>query len=211
MADSNTTLAATRRTEFGKGAARRIRREDQIPAVLYGHGTDPVHLTLPGHSTWLALKDNPNALLTITFDGGQELALARDVQRDPVRRTIDHIDFILVRKGEKVVVDVSVILDGESAPGTIHMLESQTLSVLADATKIPESLEVSIEGLEEGAIIRAGEVSLPDGVELETDPEYEVVIISVPRAEVEEDEEEDEEAEAGAAEEAESEAPTDES
>ena len=211
MADSNTTLAATRRTEFGKGAARRIRREDQIPAVLYGHGTDPVHLTLPGHSTWLALKDNPNALLTITFDGGQELALARDVQRDPVRRTIDHIDFILVRKGEKVVVDVSVILDGESAPGTIHMLESQTLSVLADATKIPESLEVSIEGLEEGAIIRAGEVSLPEGVELETDPEYEVVIISVPRAEVEEDEEEDEEAEAGAAEEAESEAPTDES
>ena len=211
MADSNTTLAATRRTEFGKGAARRIRREDQIPAVLYGHGTDPVHLTLPGHSTWLALKDNPNALLTITFDGGQELALARDVQRDPVRRTIDHIDFILVRKGEKVVVDVSVILDGESAPGTIHMLESQTLSVLADATKIPESLEVSIEGLEEGAIIRAGEVSLPDGVELETDPEYEVVIISVPRAEVEEDEEEDAEAEAGAAEEAESEAPTDES
>lgn len=211
MADSNTTLAATRRTEFGKGAARRIRREDQIPAVLYGHGTDPVHLTLPGHSTWLALKDNPNALLTITFDGGQELALARDVQRDPVRRTIDHIDFILVRKGEKVVVDVSVILEGESAPGTIHMLESQTLSVLADATKIPESLEVSIEGLEEGAIIRAGEVSLPDGVELETDPEYEVVIISVPRAEVEEDEEEDEETEAGAAEEAESEAPADES
>ena len=211
MADSNTTLAATRRTEFGKGAARRIRREDQIPAVLYGHGTDPVHLTLPGHSTWLALKDNPNALLTITFDGGQELALARDVQRDPVRRTIDHIDFILVRKGEKVVVDVSVILDGESAPGTIHMLESQTLSVLADATKIPESLEVSIEGLEEGAIIRAGEVSLPDGVELETDPEYEVVIISVPRAEVEEDEEEAEETEEGAAEEAESEAPADES
>lgn len=210
MADSNTTLAATRRTEFGKGAARRIRREDQIPAVLYGHGTDPVHLTLPGHSTWLALKDNPNALLTITFDGGQELALARDVQRDPVRRTIDHIDFILVRKGEKVVVDVSVILEGESAPGTIHMLESQTLSVLADATKIPESLEVSIEGLEEGAIIRAGEVTLPAGVELETDPEYEVVIISVPRAEAEEDEEEDEETEEGAAAEAESEAPADE-
>ena len=210
MADSNTTLAATRRTEFGKGASRRIRREDQIPAVLYGHGTDPVHLTLPGHSTWLALKDNPNALLTITFDGGQELALARDVQRDPVRRTIDHIDFILVRKGEKVVVDVSVILEGESAPGTIHMLESQTLSVLADATKIPESLEVSIEGLEEGAIIRAGEVTLPAGVELETDPEYEVVIISVPRAEAEEDEEEDEETEEGAAAEAESEAPADE-
>lgn len=210
MADTDTALAATRRTEFGKGAARRIRREDQIPAVLYGHGTDPVHLTLPGHSTWLALKDNPNALLTINFDGEHELALAKDVQRDPVRHTIDHIDFILVRRGEKVVVDVSVILEGESAPGTIHMLESQTLSVLADATKIPESLEVSIEGLEEGAIIRAGEVSLPEGVELETDPEYEVVIISVPRAEAEEDEEEDEETEEGAAEAADSEAPADE-
>lgn len=211
MADTDTALAATRRTEFGKGAARRIRRENQIPAVLYGHGTDPVHLTLQGHATWLALKDNPNALLTINFDGEHELALAKDVQRDPVRHTIDHIDFILVRRGEKVVVDVSVILEGESAPGTIHTLESQTLSVLTDATKIPESLEVSIEGLEEGAIVRAGEVSLPAGVELETDPDYEVVIISVPRAEAEEDEEEEgEETEEGAAEEAGSEAPADE-
>lgn len=211
MADTDTALAATRRTEFGKGAARRIRRENQLPAVLYGHGTDPVHLTLQGHATWLALKDNPNALLTINFDGEHELALAKDVQRDPVRHTIDHIDFILVRRGEKVVVDVSVILEGESAPGTIHTLESQTLSVLTDATKIPESLEVSIEGLEEGAIVRAGEVSLPAGVELETDPDYEVVIISVPRAEAEEDEEEEgEETEEGAAEEAGSEAPADE-
>lgn len=210
MADTDTALAATRRTEFGKGAARRIRREDKIPAVLYGHGSDPVHLTLQGHATWLALKDNPNALLTINFDDEHELALAKDVQRDPVRHTIDHIDFILVRRGEKVVVDVSVILEGESAPGTIHTLESQTLSVLTDATKIPESLEVSIEGLEEGAIVRAGEVSLPEGVELDTDPDYEVVIISVPRAEVEEDEEEDEETEEGAAEEAATEAPAEE-
>lgn len=196
MAD--TVLAAERRTEFGKGAARRTRREGKIPAVLYGHGNDPVHLSLPGHETFLALKDNPNALLTIEFDGKDELALAKDVQRDPVRRTIDHIDFILVRRGEKVVVDVSVTIEGESAPGTIHMLELQSLSILSDVTKIPEHLQVSIEGLEEGAVIRAGEVPLPEGVELETDPEYEVVIISVPRAEVEE---EDEEAEAAEAEE----------
>lgn len=203
MADTDTALAATRRTEFGKGAARRIRRDDKIPAVLYGHGTDPVHLTLQGHATWLALKDNPNALLTINFDGEHELALAKDVQRDPVRHTIDHIDFILVRRGEKVVVDVGVVLEGEPAPGTIHTLELQYLSVLTDVTKIPESVEVSIEGLEEGAIVRAGEVPLPAGVELDTDPEHEVIIISVPRAEVEEDEETEDEA----AEETESEAP----
>ena len=190
MAD--TVLAASRRTEFGKGAARRTRRDGKIPAVLYGHGNEPVHLSLPGHDTFLALKDNPNALLTIKFDDQNELALAKDVQRDPVRRTIDHIDFILVRRGEKVVVDVSVIVEGESAPDTIHMLELQSLSVLSDVTKIPESIEVSIEGLEEGAVIRAGEVPLPEGVELETDPEYEVVIISVPRAEAEEEDEEEE-------------------
>lgn len=208
MAD--TVLAASRRTEFGKGAARRTRRDGKIPAVLYGHGNDPVHLSLPGHETFLALKDNPNALLTIEFDGQNELALAKDVQRDPVRRTIDHIDFILVRRGEKVVVDVSVVIEGESAPGTIHMLELQTLSILTDVTKIPEHLEVSIEGLEEGAVVRAGEVPLPEGVELETDPEYEVIIISVPRAEVEEDEEA-EEAEGAEAAEAETEAaPADE-
>jgi len=208
MAD--TVLAASRRTEFGKGAARRTRRDGKIPAVLYGHGNEPVHLSLPGHETFLALKDNPNALLTIALEGENELTLAKDVQRDPVRRTIDHIDFILVRRGEKVVVDVSVAIEGESAPDTIHMLELQTLSVLTDVTKIPESLEVSIEGLEEGAVIRAGEVPLPAGVELETDPEYEVVIISVPRAEVEaEDEEEDEAAEVEAETESEA-APADE-
>ncbi|WP_027286346.1 50S ribosomal protein L25/general stress protein Ctc [Ruania albidiflava] len=209
MADTDTVLAAARRTEFGKGAARRTRRDGKIPAVLYGHGNQPVHLSLPGHDTFLALKDNPNALLTIQFDGQNELALAKDVQRDPVRRTIDHIDFILVRRGEKVVVDVAVIVEGESAPDTIHMLELQSLSVLSDVTKIPESLEVSIEGLEEGAVVRAGEVPLPEGVELETDPEYEVVIISVPRAEAEEEDEEEEAEETAAETEAEA-APADE-
>jgi len=181
MAD-NTTLAATVRTEFGKGAARRTRRAGQIPAVLYGHGSDPIHLALPGHDTFLALKGNANALLTLEFDGRSELALTKDVQRDPVKRTIDHVDLVIVRRGEKVVVDIPVHVEGESAPGTIHTVESQTLSVRAEATHIPEALTVSIEGLTEADDVRAASVPLPDGVELEIGGGGLVVSITVPRA-----------------------------
>lgn len=181
MAD-NSTLTATVRTEFGKGAARRTRRANLVPAVLYGHGTEPRHLALPAHDTFLALKDNVNALLTLDVEGTEELALAKDIQRDPVRRTIDHLDLIIIRKGEKVTVEVPISLVGESAPGTIHQLELQTLTLTVPATAIPEHVEVSIEGLEDGAIIRVSDIAAPEDSVVEVDAEHEVVIISVPRA-----------------------------
>lgn len=183
------TLAAQRRTEFGKGAARRARAAHQIPAVLYGHGTDPVHVLLPGHETMLALKHS-NALITIQLDGTSELAIAKDVQVEPVRRLIEHVDLLLVKKGEKLTVDVAVHVTGESAPGTIHVVEHPTLRVEAEATSLPESLEVSIEGLEEGAVVHASQVTLPAGSTLVTDGEAAVVVVSVPRAAAEEEAEE---------------------
>ncbi|AEG45212.1 50S ribosomal protein L25/general stress protein Ctc [Isoptericola variabilis] len=179
---SEIKIAAEARTEFGKGAARRIRRADKIPAVLYGHGTDPVHITLPGHETMLAVR-HANALFSIDLDGKSQLAVAKDVQRDPVRNTIEHVDLLVVSAGEKIAVDVTVNVVGESAPGTIHLVESPTLSVNAEATHLPESIDVSIEGLEAGSHITAGDVELPSGVELLTDPEHIVVTVSLPQAE----------------------------
>jgi large subunit ribosomal protein L25 len=175
-------LAAEARTEFGKGAARRIRRANKIPAVLYGHGTDPVHITLPGHETMLAVRQT-NALFSIDLDGKAQLAVAKDVQRDPVRNVIEHLDLLVVDRGEKIAVDISVNVVGESAPGTIHIVESQTLSVQAEATHIPESIEVSIEGMEAGTHVTAGDVKLPAGSELLTDPTHTVVTVSQPQAE----------------------------
>lgn len=183
MADK-IVLEAEKRTEFGKGAARRARAVHKIPAVLYGHGTDPLHVLLPGHDTMMAVKHS-NALLNIKLPDDEQMAIAKDIQRDPVTRLIEHVDLLLVRKGEKITVDVSVHLEGESAPGTIHVLENSTLSILAEATNLPESVTVSIEGLEDGAKILAGEVELPSGSELATDPEQLVVAISVPRQEAE--------------------------
>jgi len=194
---SDIKLAAEARTEFGKGAARRIRRENKIPAVLYGHGTDPLHITLQGHATMLAMRHS-NALFSIELDGKTELAVAKDVQRTPVNSVIEHIDFLIVRRGEKIAVDVTVNVVGESAPGTIHFVEAQTLSVEAEATHLPESVEVSIEGLEAGQHVTAGEVELPKGATLLTDPEAAVVQIAEPRAEAAAEDEEAEEGEAAA-------------
>lgn len=178
---SEIKLVATARTEFGKGAARRIRRADQIPAVLYGHGTQPVHVTLPGHETMLALKQS-NALFSIELDGTPTLAIAKDVQRDVVRQVIEHVDLLIVKKGEKVAVDVPVTVVGESAPGTIHVVETQNLSLEAEATNLPQHVEVSIEGVEAGTAITAGEITLPSGATLVTDAEITVVTVSVPQA-----------------------------
>jgi large subunit ribosomal protein L25 len=179
---SDIKLAAEARTEFGKGAARRLRRANKIPAVLYGHGTDPVHVALPGHETMLAVR-HTNALFSIEVDGKPVLAVAKDIQRDPVRWDIEHIDLLIVKAGEKIAVDVTVNVVGESAPGTIHFVEAQTLSVEAEATHLPESVDVSIEGLEVGAHVTAGDVELPAGVTLLTDPEAAVVAIAEPRGE----------------------------
>jgi len=176
---SEVKLAATARTEFGKGAARRLRRAHQIPAVLYGHGTEPVHVALPGHETMLAVKQ-ANALFEIEIDGKATLALAKDVQRDPVKNVIEHVDLLIVRRGEKVSVEVPVTVVGESAPGTIHIVETQALSLEAEATHLPEHVEVSIEGLEAGTALTAGELTLPKGAALLTDAEIVVVTVTVP-------------------------------
>ncbi len=175
-------LVAEARTQFGKGAARRIRREDKIPAVLYGHGTQPVHITLPGHESMLALRHS-NALFAIELEGESHLAIAKDVQRDPIRGFIEHIDLLAVQQGEKVAVDVTVNVVGESAPGTIHLVEAQTLSVEAEATHLPESVDVDITGLEAGTTVTAGEVKLPQGATLVVEPEHIVVTIAEPRGE----------------------------
>ena len=184
---SEIKLAAEARTEFGKGAARRVRRAGKIPAVLYGHGTDPLHVTLPGHETMMALKHS-NALFSIELDGKAQLAIAKDVQREPVRNVIEHVDLLIVKKGEKVEVEVPVHVVGESVPGTIHLLEQLSLVVEADATRLPDSIEVSVDGLEAGSVVYAGDVTLPEGVTLVTDASADVLIVSEPKVEATEDE-----------------------
>lgn len=182
---SETTLNATLRTEFGKGAARRARRAGTIPAVLYGHGSEPVHLALPAHDAFLAIKGRANALLTIAFEGRNELALVKDVQRDPVKSVIEHIDLVLVRTGEQVTVEIPIVLVGESAPGTIAALDIQTIKITADATHLPEHLEVSVEDLPAGTVLRAGELPLPVGTQLHVDPDAVVAAITLPAAQPE--------------------------
>lgn len=177
---SEIKLVATARTEFGKGAARRLRRAHQIPAVLYGHGSDPLHVALPGHDTMLAVKQ-ANALFSIELDGKSQLAIVKDIQRDVVKNVIEHVDLLIVKKGEKVSVEVPVHVVGESAPGTIHLVETQSLALEAEATHLPQNVEVSIEGLEAGASITAGDVELPKGATLVTDAEAVVVNVTVPQ------------------------------
>ena len=191
------SIPAEPRTEFGKGAARRIRRADKVPAVLYGHGEQPVHVSLPGHDLMLALK-NPNALLSIVIDGDGQLALAKQVQRDPIRGFIEHADLQLVRRGEKVTVDITVIVDGEALSDALVVTETGQISVEAEATALPESVHVSVEGLEIGAQIHASDLDLPEGTSLITDPEVLVVnVVAAPTADEVEAELAEAEAEAG--------------
>lgn len=170
-------ISAEKRTEFGKGAARRIRRADKVPAVLYGHGTPPMHLSLPGHEAMLALR-HTNAVLTLDVDGESHMALAKDVQRDPIKRFIEHVDLVVVRAGEKVTVEVGVHIEGEAAAETVVTTDYNTLEVEAPITSIPEWLIVSVEGMEAGTQVLAGAVELPEGVTLVTDPEALVVNVS---------------------------------
>jgi large subunit ribosomal protein L25 len=176
---SDIKITAELRTEFGKGAARRLRRVEKVPAVLYGHGTDPLHLSLPGHDTMLALKTR-NVLITLDIDGrDNELALPRHVQRDPLKGTIEHVDLLLVKRGEKVVVDVQIVLVGEAAAETLVNLESPTVAVEAEATHLPERIEVSIEGAEAGTQIPARDLVLPQGATLAADEDLLVVNVSM--------------------------------
>ena len=174
---SENKLVAEARTQFGKGAARKIRRDHKVPAVMYGHGAAPIHITLPGHDAMMALK-HANALLTITLGDEEHLALAKDVQRDPIKPVIEHVDLVIVKKGEKVVVDVPVHLEGEAGPETVVTTDHNTLQLEVEATHIPESIVVSVEGLEAGTQILAGAVELPKGATLVTDAEALVVNIT---------------------------------
>ncbi|WP_318203118.1 50S ribosomal protein L25/general stress protein Ctc [Streptomyces sp. SCL15-4] len=182
---SEVKLAAETRTEFGKGAARRIRRESKVPVVLYGHGTEPVHLTLPGHELLLALR-TPNVLISLDIDGkSNELAIPKAVQRDPLKGFLEHVDLLLVKRGEKVNVDIFVHTEGELAPGG-NLLEHvlNALPVETEATHIPESVTVSIEGLEAGASILAKDIPLPAGTTLAV--EEDTVVLQVLAAQAEE-------------------------
>lgn len=178
MADEN-KLSAGKRTSFGKGAARKLRAAGSIPAVIYGHGGEPQHVTLPAHETALLLRKS-NVVVTLDIEGSKELVLVKDVQKDPVRQIIEHVDLIVVRKGEKVTVDVAVHVEGESFPGTIVVVDHNTLTIEAEATHIPSSLTVSVEGLTDGTQVHAGEVELPSGTTLVTDPGALVLAITTP-------------------------------
>jgi len=181
---SEVKLTAETRTEFGKGAARRIRREAKVPAVVYGHGADPVHIALPGHELALALR-TPNVLLTLDIEGRTELAIPKAVQRDPLKGFLEHVDLLTVKRGEKVTVEVYVHTEGELAPGA-YLLEHvlSTLTVEAEATHIPESVTVSIAGLEAGASILAKDIPLPAGTTLAIDED--AVVLQVLAAQAEE-------------------------
>jgi len=176
-------IAATPRTEFGKGAARRERRAGRVPAVLYGHGTVTRHVSLPGHDVLLALR-TANVLIRLDgLSGGSELALPKAVQRDPIKGSIDHVDLILVRRGEKVTVDIPVTLTGEIAPDGLLDQQLVQISVEAEATNIPPGVEVDIEGMAVGASVHAGDLKLPRGVSLAVDPEILVLhVIPAPTA-----------------------------
>lgn len=185
MSDDN-KVHVDLRTNFGKGFARRLRAEGKIPAVIYGHGTDPVHVALPGHQVSLIIR-RANALLDLDIEGTSQLVLVKDVQKDPVRQIIEHIDLLVVNKGEKVTVEVPVFLTGESFSGTIVTQDVTTIKLEVEATHIPEHVEVSVEGLEEGAHITAGDVTLPKGAALLDDADLLLVAVSVPAAEIAEE------------------------
>jgi large subunit ribosomal protein L25 len=196
---SEGNIAAEPRTEFGKGAARRIRRANKVPAVVYGHGQDPVHITLPGHDTMMALKHGgANALLELSIDGKDTLALTKQVQIDPIKRHLEHIDFVVVVKGEKVTVEVPVHLNGEASRETLVVVDNSTIQLEAEATHIPEFVEVDIEGLPAGTQILASDLKLPSGSTLLLDADALIVnITEAPTTEQIEAELEEAEAEVG--------------
>jgi len=170
-------IVADQRTTFGKGVARKLRAAGKVPVVVYGHGADPQHLALPAHEVSLLLR-KANAILDLQIDGASQLALVKDVQKDPVRQIIEHIDLVIIRKGEKVVVDVPIHLEGDAYPGTTVNQDANTVSVLAEATNIPERVIVDVEGKEEGFQVHAKDLVLPEGSTLDSDPELLIVAVT---------------------------------
>lgn len=173
------TLAAPTRTEFGKGAARRTRRAGNIPAVVYGHGADPIHVAI-GNLGFLAIvrEEGVNAVIALDIDGKETTALVKSIAQNPLTREIEHVDFLTVKKGEKVEVEVPLLVEGEVAPGATLLVELDVLKVNADALNIPEDLVISVEGLEAGSAITAADVKLPENVELVDDPELLLVNVT---------------------------------
>jgi large subunit ribosomal protein L25 len=175
-------IAAETRDEFGKGAARRFRREGRVPAVLYGHGTETRHLSLPGHDLMLALK-TPNVLLRLEgLKHGSEIALPKAVQRNPIRNVIEHVDLILVRQGEKVTIEVPIRVTGNIAPDGLLEQQLVQISVEAEATNIPQGIDIDVEGMEIGSMVHAGDLVLPRGVSLQADPEVLVLHVAAQSA-----------------------------
>ncbi len=200
MADNQQMVAETR-NQFGKGAARKLRVAGKVPAVVYGHGAEPMHVSVPAHEMMLVAR-RANALLELKLEEGKRLVLVKDVQRDPVRQIIEHVDMVEVRKGEKVTVDIGVHVEGEPFSGTMVQTENLSVTVEAEATNIPEWAIVSVDGLPEGTQIHAGELALPEGSELISDPDALILSIILPRATADEEstEAEGEPGEAGQAE-----------
>ena len=192
-------LSAESRTEFGKGGARRTRRAGKIPAVLYGHGLDPQHVSLPAREFTLAVKrGGANVLLTLDLDGTEALAVPKAIQRHTTKGTFDHVDLLAVRRGEKIAVDVALVFEGEIDRDGVLQTELTSLAVEAEATNIPTELTVSVEGLEVGAQLSAGQIELPAGTTLTGDPEQLVLLVSAaPTAEQLDAEVEQSEAELG--------------
>ena len=185
MAKSANELTVSVRTQTGKGASRRARRDGKIPAVLYGHGAEPQHLELPGRDFAAVLRHSgTNAVLTLDIDGKEQLALTKALAIHPIRRTITHADLLVVRRGEKVVVEVTVDVVGDAAYGTLVTQETSTIEIEAEALSIPETLTVSVEGADAGTQFTAGQIALPPGVTLVDDPELLVVnVVIAPNAE----------------------------
>jgi large subunit ribosomal protein L25 len=182
---SEVRLVAEPRTEFGKGAARRTRRAGKIPAVLYGHGSDPQHVALPALEFARVMRDQgSNAVLSLDLGGAPQLALTKTVAVHPIRRYIEHVDLLIVRRGEKVIVDIHIVVTGNAAPGTLVTQEVTNLQVEADALAIPDEIEVSVQDAEIGTRVLAADVTLPSGVELRTDPEQLIInVVAAPTAE----------------------------
>ena len=167
------------RTSFGKGAARKLRAAGKIPAVVYGHGAEPLHVAIPAHETTLIAR-RANALIDLKMTDSQQLVLIKDIQRDPVRQIIEHVDLVIVRKGEKVTVDIAVHIEGDPVSGTMVQLEHNTISVEAEATHIPESVTVNVEGFTEGTQVRASDIALPDGSTLVSAAEMLILTVQQP-------------------------------
>ena len=179
MANNAITLKAQVRTDFGKGSARQARRAGQVPVVVYGHGAEPRHFLLEEHATRLALRSNDNALVELVIDGGETLlVLGKDVQRHPIRPGVQHVDFLLVDRNERVDVEVPITVIGTAAPGTMHMIEAATIMVSAPAVSVPEAIEVDITGVAAGTVLTIADITLSEGIEAVSDAETAVVNVA---------------------------------